>query len=145
MAFTYERQIKDASLVKSKALPAAGANNNSGTFDLATLTGGALPETFGVEVSIPALSAHTDTTKNVTIKVQHSDDDSSYVDTDDGVGILPTISFATPGVASTGSAARIVRFRLPAAGLKRYIQFNQAITSAGPAVTGSSVTYSLIF
>lgn len=145
MSFVYERQIKDANFVKTKALPSAGSSNNTATFDTGARTG-FFPEEIGVEVSVPALTAHTDSTKDVTIKVQHSDDDSSYADLDDGVtGTVPDITFAIPGVTTDGSAARIVRFRLPTDGLKRYVQFNQAVTSGGPTLTGSSVTYSLLF
>lgn len=145
MAYIFERQVKDATYVKTKALPAAGATNNTATFDLQAHAG-FLPESVAVEISVPAMASHSDTTKDVTVKVQHSTDDSSYTDLDDGTtGLLPDITFTIPGVASTGTAARIVRFRLPCAGLNRYVQFNQAVTSGGPTLTGSSLTYSLLF
>lgn len=148
MAFIFERQIQDANFVKAKALPAAGANNNSATFDLGSRVGFS-PEEIVFEVDLPALTAHTDSTKNVTLTVQHSDDDSTYVNLDDGIG-SPTgapaqITITTPGVASTGTAARKVFVRLSGQGLKRYVQFNQAVTSGGPTLTASSVTYSLRF
>lgn len=135
------RLLRDAKLVVTKALPAAGASNNSGTIDLGS--GPFRPDEIEIEVALPALSAHTDTTKNVTITLQHSSDDSSYASTDDGIGSLPAVTVTTPGVASTGTAARVVRLKLPV-GLNRYIQFNQAVTSGGPTVTGSSVTYSVL-
>jgi len=145
MSYIYERQIKDATFVKTKALPAAGATNNTATFDLGARAG-FLPEFVAVEVSVPALSAHTDTTKNVTVTVQHSTDDNSYSNLDDNTtGALPDITFTIPGIASTGTAARKVRFRLPCAGLNRYVQFKQAVTSGGPTLTASSLTYSLLF
>lgn len=145
MAYIFERQIKDASFVKTKALPAAGASNNTATFDTGD-RGGFFPEEIGVEISVPAMSAHSDTTKNMTVVVQHSSDDSSYANLDDNTtGQLPDITFTIPGVASTGTPARIVRFRLPCGGLKRYVQFKQSVDSGGPTLTGSSLTYSLLF
>lgn len=135
------RLLRDAALVVTKALPAAGASNNSGTIDLNL--GPWHPEEIFIEISLPALSAHTDSSKDVTIKLQHSADDSSYEDLDDGVGSLPDITLTTPGVTTTGTAARIARIKLPA-GTKRYVQFNQAVTSGGPTVTAVSVTYSVL-
>lgn len=131
------RAIKDASYVHAKALPAAGASNNSATFDLGA--GGFVPEQIEVEISIPAMSAHSDNTKNVIITVQDSANDSSYASLDS-----PAITVTRPGVASTGTSAEVIRFRLPA-GVRRYIQFNQAVDSGGPTLTAKSVTYSLLF
>ena len=141
--FNQNRLVKDANLVKSKALPAAGASNNSATFDLHA-AGTPLPEAVAVEVSIPAMSANNSASYSATITLQHSTDDSSYTNTDDGTNSLPAIVITTPGVASTGSVARVVRFALPS-GLNRYVQFNQAVTTGGPTLTGTSITYSLLF
>lgn len=142
MANEFGRNIKDGQLVVTKALPAAAANNNTDTIDLETIAGA--PENVEVEVSIPAMAAHNSASYDVTIKLQHSTDDSSYADLDTGTGTLPDIIIVTPGVASTGSLARVVRFRLPR-GVNRYLQFNQAVTTGGPTLTGSTITYSLCF
>lgn len=131
------RAIKDATFVKSKALPAAGASNNTSTFDLGA--GGFVPEGIEVEISIPALAAHTDTSKNVTLTVQDSADDNSYTSLS-----APAITVTRPGIASTGTDAEVIKFRLPA-GVRRYVQINQAVTSGGPTLTASSITYSLLF
>lgn len=132
-----KRAIKDATFVKAKALPAAGASNNTATFDLGA--GGYVPEEIEVEISIPAMSAHSDNTKNVVIILQDSADDSSYATV-----TLPNFTVTFVGVASTGSAATIIRFRLPA-NIRRYVQFNQAVDSGGPTLTAKSITYSLLF
>jgi hypothetical protein len=131
------RAIKDAGFAHAKALPAAAASNNSATFDLGA--GGYVPENLEVEISIPAMSAHNSASYNVIILLQDSADDSSYATV-----TTPAISYTLPGVASTGSAATIVRFRLPA-GIRRYVQFNQAVDTGGPTLTAKSVTYSLLF
>jgi hypothetical protein len=131
------RAIKDALFVHAKALPAAGAANNSATFDLGA--GGYVPEELEAEISIPAMSAHSDAAKNVVITVQDSADDSSYSSL-----TLPAISVTFVGIASTGSAATVIKFRLPAT-VRRYVQFNQAVDSGGPTLTAKSITYSLLF
>lgn len=129
------RAIKDATFVKAKALPAAGANNNTATFDLGP--GGYVAEEIEVEIAIPTL-ADLEDDKTVTIKVQDSADDSSYATVD------PLIQTSVVGAGGAGSAAKTVKFRLPA-GVRRYIQFNQAVESAGGTLTAVSVTYSLLF
>lgn len=142
MANEFGRNIKDTLLVVTKALPAAAANNNTDGIDLETTVGN--PENVEVEVSIPAMAAHDSASYDVTIKLQHSTTNGTFLDLDTGTEALPDIVITHPGVASTGSAARVVRFRLPR-GLNRYISFNQAVTTGGPTLTGTSVTYSLCF
>lgn len=135
------RLVRDASLTVTKALPSAGSNNNSPTIDLGT--GPWHPEEIEIEIVQPAFSAHTDSTKNVTLTLQHSSDDSSYSSTDDGIGSLPAVTLTTPGVSSAGTVARTARVKLPA-GLKRYIQFNQAVSGSGPNLTALSITYTVL-
>jgi hypothetical protein len=137
------RLIRDAAatMTLTKVLPAAGATNQTGTIDLGT--GPWHPEELTIEVSIPALAAHTDTTKNVTLTLQDSADDSSYANTDSGTNANPAITITTPGVASTGTAARVVTVHIPP-GVRRYLQFTQAVTSGGPTLTASSITYSVL-
>lgn len=132
------RLVRDAGITVTKALPAAGASNQTGTIDLGT--GPWHPEELVIEVSIPAFASHTDSSKNVTLTLQDSADDSSYSNTDSGTGTNPAITITTPGVTTDGSAARVVRLHLPP-GVRRYIQFTQAVTSGGPTLTASSITY----
>ena len=129
------RLIKDATQQVSAPLPAAGANNNSDTIDLGA--GAYKAESFEVEIAIPALGALEDN-KTVTIKLQDSDDDSTYADTD------PLIQTTVEGDGGDGSDAKTIRFRLPAT-TRRYIQFNHAVESAGGDNTGDAIVYSLLF
>lgn len=129
------RAIKDATFVKAKALPAAGAANNTATFDLGS--GGYVPESIEVEIVIPALPDLVDD-KTVTIIVQDSADDSSYATVD------PLIQTSVVGAGGVGCAAKTVKLRLPA-GIRRYVQFNQAVLAAGGSNVAKSVTYSLLF
>jgi hypothetical protein len=144
MANEFGRNIKDTGLIVTKALPAAAANNNTDTIDLGTAVG--TPENVEVEISIPAMTANNSASYSADIKLQHcTTTGGSFEDLDDGTGSLPDIVVVTPGVADgTGSIARVVRFRLPR-GIKRFIQFNQAVTTGGPTLTGTTVTYSLTF
>lgn len=144
MANEFERGIKDASFVKTKALPAANENNNTDTFDLGRTSGYPVPEGVCFEVSIPAMAAHNSASYNVVIKMQHSTDNVTFADLDTGTEAFPDIVITHPGVASTGSAARVVRVPIPA-GVNRYVQFNQAVDNSGPTLTAISVTYSLLF
>ncbi len=134
----FGRHIKDALLSVTKALPAAASNNNTATIDLEKTAGTPAPENLEVEISIPAIAAHSDNSKSVTLKMQDSADDSSYSDTQ------PVTSFVLTGVTTDGSAAAVYRFRLPP-GTRRYVQFNQAVASGAPSLIGSSITYSLRF
>ena len=129
------RAIKDAGFVHAKALPAAGASNNSATFDLGS--GGYVPETVEVEIVIPALPDLVDA-KTVIIVVQDSADDSSYATVD------PLIQTSVVGAGGVGCAAKTVKYRLPA-GIRRYVQFNQAVLAAGGSNVAKSITYSLLF
>lgn len=144
MAFEFDRNVKDATLVKTKALPAAGATNQTDTFDTGRLSTYPMPPGVQFEISIPAMAAHSDTTKNVVIKMQHSGDNITYGDLDTGTEALADVVVTLPGVASTGTVARVVRVPIPS-NTFRYIQFNQAVDSGGPTLTGTSVTYAMVF
>ncbi len=135
MAFS-GRSIKDASKQVTKFFPAAGANNQTATIDLGP--GAYKTEEIEIEIAVPALANHTDSTKIILIDLQESADDSSYANTS------PFIELKVPGVASTGSLAVTKRFRLPADTL-RYIQFKQTVPSADGDNTAGLVTYSLLF
>lgn len=142
MANEFGRNIQDTGLKVTKVLPAAGASNNTDGIDLESIVGS--PEGIEVEVSIPAMSGHTNASYSADIKLQHSTTNGTFLDLDTGTEALPDITIVTPGVTSTGSAARVVRFRLPR-GINRYISFNQAVTSGGPSLVATTITYKLLF
>lgn len=143
MANEFGRNIKDGNFTVTKALPAAGATNQTDSIDLGTAVGS--PENVEVEISIPAMAANDNASYSADIKLQHcTTTDGSFVDLDSGTGTLPDIIVVTPGVGTTGSAARVVRFRLPR-GVNQFLQFNQAVTSGGPTLTGTTITYTLRF
>ena len=134
-SFQTSRLIRDGSLSVTAAFPAAGANANTGTIDIGS--GPFHPDEITIEISLPALAAHTDPTKNLVITLQDSADNSSFAT------VVPTVTYTLAGVASTGTAAQVKRFHLPI-GTRRYIQINQAVDAGGPTLTGSSGTYGIL-
>jgi hypothetical protein len=61
MANEFARNVKDNSLIVTKACPAAGANNNSATIDLGSSSSYFQGDHMEVEIVIPALPALADT------------------------------------------------------------------------------------
>jgi hypothetical protein len=133
----FNPSLIDANKQVTKAFPAAGANHNSPTIDLGHTPTGIPPVGSELIVSIPAMAAHSDGAKNYIIKLQDSADDSSYADVD------PKISITVIGIVSTGTPAKEVRFPIPST-CRRYVQLNLAVDSAGPTLTGTSVTISAV-
>jgi hypothetical protein len=105
--------MKDATLQATGYLPAAGAANTTPSIDLGasraadTYAGAVTPEKTFLEVSVPAMPNNTDDSKTTTIDLYESADDVTFTAVD------PLVSIRVPGVASTGSAARTVRYPLP--------------------------------
>jgi hypothetical protein len=131
------RTLRDSKLSVTKALPAAGANHNSATIvDLGEAAVAAL-EALEIEVVVPAIAAHIETDKYVTITFQDSANDSSFA------AIAGAPSLAIVGVATTGSAAVTRKFKLPST-TRRYVQANLAVTTGAGALTGSSVTVNVL-
>jgi len=129
---------RDAELSVSRTIAAANGNNVSEGIDTGPLNPHASMGMVEIEVAIPALSSHTDTTKNLTVQVRDSADNSTFA----AVAAIPSI--VIPGVASTGSAATTRRFKVPADQIRRYIGVYTAVDNGGPTLTSSSVTLSLL-
>jgi hypothetical protein len=136
MAYIKFPQQKDAALQATKYLPAAAATNYSDSFDLVAT--GYAPENVGIIIDFPASANHVDSTKSVTITLQHSSDNSSFSNF-----TLPTVQLSVAGVVSTGSTAKQCLVRLPG-GLSRYIRFAQVVPSGDGDLTGDQVTYSVV-
>ena len=129
------RFIKDAALIKSKALPAAGASASTNSIDLQAVD--ASFERIEVEVSIPALPNLADTKTNTTT-LEDSADDSTFA------AIAGLATLVQTGASGTGAAAASRTVRLPS-GTRRYLRATCAVTSAGGDSTAKSVTLSLLF
>lgn len=131
--------MKDAALIVTKALPAAGANHNSGTLDTGaprTTPNGVLAANAGtIELVWPALPSLVDA-KTVTFKVQDSADDAAYPD----LGLSWTLT----GAGGVGVPAGSKRFVLPP-DVRRYVQVNAAVAAAGGDSTAKSFTVAFLF
>lgn len=127
---------KDAQLITTKALPAAGANNDHDGIDIGARTSpkGVIPGDVEVEIAWEALPSLVEA-KTVTFTLQDSANDSAYT----SLGITHVITGGTGG----GLAAGTKRFRLPAT-VRRYIRVNQAVESGGGTNTDKYTTVSVV-
>lgn len=131
-----ERTIRDASLVVTKALPAAAASNNSDSIDLESI-GSSVLESIELEIVIPATPSLVEA-KTVIVHLEDSADDSTFADIDE----LGSIT-VTGAAAAAGGAAVTKKFRLPST-TRRYVRFSSAVLTGGGDNTGVSVTMSIL-
>lgn len=129
--------MKDARLIKTKALPAANAANYSDSIDLGQTYGGDIQE-IGVEIDLPATPSLADT-KVITLTLKDSADDSTFA------AITGVSTVTATGVAtSQGGPAVNRKIRLPQ-GTRRYIRLDAAVEASGGDNTGVSTTLSVQF
>lgn len=123
------RNVKDAALIKSKALPAAGAANYTDGIDLGQLLGGELE---GVNVVVQM--EETDSlvsNKSVTLTVKDSADGDTYA-------AIPGLAALTvTGTSGNVSAAFEQRLRLPTA-TRRYIRLDASVPADAGTVTDAN-------
>jgi len=127
---------KDAALIVTKALPAAGATNYSDAIDLKAVD--ASFDHVEVLAEVPALTALADT-KTYTVTFEDSADNSTFA-------TIPELAtFVRTGIATgQGSAAASRCVRLPAS-TRRYLRVKQVVEASGGDNTAKSVTVSLLF
>ena len=134
--------MKDTYFDRTLALPNAGSNNFTASWDINPSPGPGQTATFSnqwrlprIFVNIPALATHTNASANITLRLQDSADGSNFADT------APIVEAVIPGIAVTGSAKQSPLFSFPPEG-RRYFRFSQtADANAGGA--GSNVLYEL--
>ncbi len=125
------RFLRDAGLTITKALP----NNTNNTSDAIDIGSGPFnPEEIVVEVSVPAIAAHT-TTNNLQIQLYHGSASNSLAVTN------PLVEVDVLGIVSTGSVATVKRFKLPP-GTLRYIAFHNIATTDD--CSAATATYSIL-
>lgn len=130
-------QLQDAELVETKAFPAAGANHNTGTFDLTAVQPNKSTPLM-MKVVVPACPNHTNTGAYNLITLQHSTDDITYTD------VNPLHQIKMVGVGTTGYAGDTYHFYLPP-NVNRYVQLNILVPSNGGTNTAVTVTAGLVF
>lgn len=129
------RSIKDAALIQSKNLPAAGASASTTAIDLQAVD--ASFERIEVEIAVEAVPALADTKTN-TVTLEDSADNSSFA----AIAALSTV--VQTGAGGTGAAAVTRQVRLPS-GARRYLRATSAIAAAGGDSTAKKMTLSLLF
>jgi hypothetical protein len=127
------RRLLDQSLVKSIALPAAAAANNTASVNLGSKTLGPVADFVELEIFIGATAALVDT-KTITLTVKDSADDSSFA----AVPSLATL--VQTGAGGAGAAAATRRVRLPGS-TRQFLRVDAAVESGG----GSNVAVSYGF
>ena len=134
--------VMDATLIETKAWPAAGATAYSDSIDLKHvsstlgLTGVPNPRV-EFKIELPAL-ANLVATKYAKATMQHSADDSSFTDVETG-----HYWSQTAGTANGVSA--VEGYWKPGADTKRYIRLKLEVEDSGGNNTASSVTMSAVF
>lgn len=127
--------LKDAELIRTVALPTAGASASTASIDLAATT--QAESHFEVEVLLPELGNLVED-KTATVTLEDSADDANYAAI---AGLAPLV--VTGGVGDGADAASL-RVRLPRA-TRRHLCATVAVEAAGGDNTAASVTLALIF
>lgn len=130
------RFLKDAELIKSKALPAAAATAYTASIDLGAVALGPTGDHIEAEISVPATPALVED-KTITLNFQESDDDTTFAN----IGELESLVITGGAGNGASAASRIVR--LPRA-TKRYIRAAATVLADGGDNTGVDFSLALI-
>jgi len=127
--------LKDANLIKTLALPAAGASAATEALDL--LQGPSQEAHFEVEMSFPALPSLADT-KSATATLEDSADGITFA----AIAALQPLKLTGAGGAGAALATRKVRLPSDA---RQYLRANVAVDAAGGNNTAQKFTLALVF
>jgi len=127
--------LKDAELIRTVALPAAGASASTASIDLSATT--QTESHFEVEVAVPALPNLAED-KTATVTLEDSADDASFAAV---AGLAP---LEVTGGTGGGASAASLRVRLPNSA-RRHLRATADVEAAGGDNTAASVTLALIF
>jgi hypothetical protein len=130
------RTIRDANLIKTKALPAAAATAYTASIDFVATTLYPTNELVQANVSIPATAALVEA-KTITLGFQDSADDSSFANIA-GTGTL----VITGGTGGAGGAGNMT-INLPPA-TRRYVRAYATVLTGGGDNTAVSFTFELL-
>jgi len=130
------RNRQDAVLQTSIAVPAASASASATAFKM---VGTRKPETMELGVDVPAMPNNVDSSKSVTITIEHSAALGS------GFVALPGAEvIVVPGVATSGSVALQRRIRIPVGALDFYRVKVDAESGCGSNVA-QTITLAALF
>lgn len=126
----------DVAQVKTQALPAAAASNNTASIDFGQTILGPLAGDLEVLVEIEATPALVDA-KTITLTLKDSADNSTFA-------AIPTLAAVVQtGASSAGAAANSVRFKLPPS-CRRYLRLDAAVLTAGGDSTAKNYTLKVL-
>lgn len=134
--------VKDATLIETKAWPAAGATAYTDSIDLKHVS-----STYGLtgvpnpnvefKIELPVSTALV-STKYARATMQHSTDDSSFTD------VTTAHYWGQTGATGNGAVA-VTAYWKPGADTNRYIRLKLEVESGGGTLTGDTVTLSAVF
>jgi len=127
--------LKDANLIKTLSLPAAGASAQTEAIDL--LQGPSQEPHFEVEMSFPALPSLADT-KSATATLEDSADGITFA------AIAALAAFKVTGAGGIGSALATRKVRLPS-DTRQFLRASVAVDAAGGSNTAQKFTLALVF
>ena len=127
--------LKDAELIKSLALPAAGATADTDILDL--LQGPYQEAHYEVELEFPALPALADT-KSASARLEDSADGITFA----SIAALEPLTVTGDGV--NGSAEAIRKVRLPS-DTRQYLRAALSVDAAGGDNTAQKFSLALVF
>ena len=132
--------VRDASLVKTKALPAAGAAASTDGIDTGARTGrGAALEDVEYRVSIPATPSLVED-KTIIVDIQ-TDNDVAF---GSATTLIDNAITVTGAAQAAGGAAAEYRFRLPS-DAERYLRATATVLAQGGDNTGVDFTLEALF
>lgn len=134
---TNDRYLKDAALIKAKALPAAGATAYTDAIDFAAAAIGPRGDDIEAEIVVPALPALVEG-KKFTLRLQDSEDGAAFAD-------IPELAPLEVTGAVGGGAAAVTRYlRFPRTA-RRYLRASLTVEAAGGDNTAVEATLALVF
>lgn len=134
------RNLQDAELIETKALPAAGATAYTDAIDLGAKSDRAeLAAEVEFEVSVPATPALVEA-KTIILDIQ-TDEDSAF---GSPKTVIDNIITVTGAALAAGGAAASQRFRLPT-NAERYLRASATVLADGGNNTAVSFTLKALF
>lgn len=126
------RDIHDLGLTTTVALPAAGATATTDSFDIKG-SGSAYPDV-ELLVTLPDTPDLVDD-KTITVKIEQSDDDSSFEDASKTITLT--------GASGSGAAGTTLRYK-PNSGDLQYFRASATVEAAGGDNTDVDVTFEVV-
>lgn len=130
------RRLLDANLYKTKALPAANADNATATIDFGQTILGPLADEIEVLVEIEGTPSLVDT-KLITLTLKDSADNNTFA------AIPGVATLVQTGAGGVGAAANSRRYKLPP-GTRRYFQVASNVENGGGNNTAKSYSVKVL-